>query len=108
MNKLENSQSNLNFFRSLTPQERSALNNSRLSDLSSSSVASSHNLIRSLDTKEMQRLDYVRDTPYSNAQREDCVRTCMQNWPNHLNQHTPEYIQSVCIQKCSRTRSDYI
>ena len=107
MNKLENSQSNLNFFRSLTPQERSALNNSKLSDLSSSS-SSSNNLIRSLDTREMQRLDYVRDTSYNNAQREDCVRECIQNWPNHLNQHTPEYIQAVCIKKCSRTRTDYI
>ena len=101
--KLENAQSNMNFFRSATPQERASLNNSTLSDLSSNSSA--NGLVRSLDTGELQRLDYARDTALSLAQRKQCVQHCMKK---ALQIYPREYAAYVCINKCNDARSDYI
>jgi len=103
LQKLENAQSNTNFFRSTTPQERAALNNSTLADLSAN--ASANNLVRSLDPREFQRLDYARDTALSMAQRKKCMQHCIKK---AVRTHPYEYAEYICLNKCNDARQDYV
>lgn len=100
--KLETTQSNQNFFRSLTPQERATLNNT---SLASNVTDSANDLIRSLDPQEFQRLDYGRDTMYDIAQKQDCLEQCQRKLEGH---YDPYEAYVICKRQCDNTRRDYV
>lgn len=112
--KLEDSNSNTNFFRNLTPQERATLDNNPLSNNSSGSA---NELIRSLDTAQFQRLDYGRDTMYSLENRDECFEQCMarsiREMPHGLQHFQRELYDLSAADECHRkcyveTRMDFV
>lgn len=104
MAQLEASQSNTNFYRNLTPQDRATLNNTSLAD---NITDSANDLIRSLDPQQFQRLDYGRDTQYDIAQRQDCMELCQRQMSG--SHYDPETIYHMCKSHCSQdTRRDFV
>lgn len=102
--QLEASQSNTNFYRNLTPQDRATLNNTSLAD---NVTDSANDLIRSLDPQQFQRLDYGRDTLFDIAQRQDCMEECQRRMSNM--KFDPQSIYYVCKTHCSQeTRRDFV
>lgn len=114
--KMEQSPSNLQFFRDTTPIEKSVLDNT---SLAANSTGSANDLIRSLDPAVFQRLDYGRDIPYNIAQEQDCIKRCVMR--NNANNNDKFYYYgndtwdntnaqlAMCIQQCiTDTRKDYV